>query len=112
MKPYQSDRRCLKSSVQLNQGTRKVGLLALKIILDRSPFPMVLRAILRVQIQYSVEGRFENCDPVCCGGQLVFHSGVKNRFETLVFHSGVEDSFETGVSFWCGGQLWDSAIPV
>ena len=38
MKPYQSDQRCLKASVQLNQGTRKVGLLALKINLDRSPF--------------------------------------------------------------------------
>ena len=29
---------CLKASVQLNQGTRKVVLLALKIILDCSPF--------------------------------------------------------------------------
>ena len=37
LKPNQSDRRCLKASVKLNQGTRKVGLLAPKIILDRSP---------------------------------------------------------------------------
>ena len=36
MKLYQSDRRCLKASIQLNRGIRKVGLLALKIILDRS----------------------------------------------------------------------------
>ena len=40
LKPYQSDQRCLKASFQLNQGTRKVGLLALKIILDYSPFHM------------------------------------------------------------------------
>ena len=28
LKPYQSDLRCLKASVQINQGTRKEGLLA------------------------------------------------------------------------------------
>ena len=38
MKPYQKDQRCFKASLQINQGTRKVRLLALKIILDRSPF--------------------------------------------------------------------------
>ena len=38
MKPYQSDRRCLNTFVYLNQGTRKVGLLTLKINPDRSPF--------------------------------------------------------------------------
>ena len=37
---YQSDWRCLNASFQLNKGTRKVGLLALKIILDGSPFHM------------------------------------------------------------------------
>ena len=38
VKPYQSDPRCFISSVQLNQGTRKVELLALKIFLDCSLF--------------------------------------------------------------------------
>ena len=36
----QSDRRCFKASVQLNQGARKLGLLTLKINLDRSSFHM------------------------------------------------------------------------
>ena len=45
LKPYQSDRRCLKASFQLNTGTRKVGLLALKIILDCSSFHNQVEAI-------------------------------------------------------------------
>ena len=40
LKPYQSNRRCLKAYVQLNQGTREVGLLAPKIILDGSAIRM------------------------------------------------------------------------
>jgi hypothetical protein len=40
VKPYQSDQMCFKASVQLNLGTRKVGLLALRIIFDCSPFRM------------------------------------------------------------------------
>ena len=38
LKPYHIDRRYLKASLQSNQGIRKVGLLALKIILGTSPF--------------------------------------------------------------------------
>ena len=38
LKLYQTDWRCLKASVRLNQGIRKVGLLELKIILDGLPF--------------------------------------------------------------------------